>query len=110
MDAISVEIRLDPTVDAVEFEPHDWVLDPDHPILHHRLSHALFCIVIPAEVGHGPISIFDVVARLTHVCDGHPIPQPAETAALGRAAIVVYLRAIGAWPGTVEQLDDDIPF
>jgi hypothetical protein len=120
MDAISLEFRIEPTEDS-SFICGEWKIDDDHALMFHQPTRALFSVnpTTPTLSGDPEsISLYDLRARLIHMCDGFPIPE--NLAALGAKAI----NAFACMTERVEitdpaphrptrkplLTDDDIPF
>src|SRR5271170_6021868 len=81
MDAISPEFRLDPTGTG-SFIWRDWTIDDDQEISFHQPTRAVFSIYpAPDATDLASISIYQFRARLTHVCDGFPVPDDLATLA-----------------------------
>jgi hypothetical protein len=88
MDAISPEYRLDPTGSGT-FTWSEWQIDDDHDLAFHQPTKAVFSIYPAADTADlATISIFQIRARLAHVCDGFPVP--AELPELAASAIIAF--------------------
>jgi hypothetical protein len=120
MDAISPEFRLEPTGPG-GFVWGDWQIDDGHALMMHRPTNALFSVYPATPTISGDpesICLYDLRARLIHVCDGFPIPE--NLAQLGASAINAYacwteritlIRSGPTRPTPRQPLaDDDIPF
>jgi hypothetical protein len=85
MDAISPEYRLEPTGPG-GFVWGDWQIDDAAEVSFHHPTRAVFSIYpAPDATDLASISIYQFRARLTHVCDGFPVPE--DLAALAASAI-----------------------
>src|ERR1700730_6817442 len=84
MDAISPEYQLEPTGPS-SFTWGEWQIDDAHALMMHEPSRAVFSITVADGTDPAAPSIYQLRARLTHVCDGQPVPP--NLAALGAAAI-----------------------
>jgi hypothetical protein len=103
-DAISPEFRLSPEVDGGCGLP-EWQIDSDHALMLHQPTRALFSIYPAPGTDPDNISAYDLRARLSHVCDGFPVPD--NVAALGAQAINAFL-FITDLP-VIEVRDEDQP-
>jgi len=107
MDVSGELIRLDPKAKGTLYEPRDWELMEGWNMMRHTPTGCIFRIVCGGEAsGRGRATIYDISARMIHVCDGRRIPTPVERAPLGRAAIVILLQEIGAWKPVVINIPD----
>jgi hypothetical protein len=97
-------IHLDRKESGVTFEPDEWSR-AGHWLMRHEPTQTTF-LVAPdtAALKRGAIGIFDVSARLVHVCDGHAVPSVLEEVELGKAAIAVYLQEINVWKPTLKHV------
>jgi hypothetical protein len=92
MDVSGELIRLDPKAKGTLYEPRDWELMEGWNMMRHKPTGCIFQIVCGGEAsGRGRATVYDISARMIHVCDGRRIPTPVEQAPLGRAAIVILL-------------------
>jgi hypothetical protein len=98
MDAICPEIRLSLAPGEAEVEARDWRYEHSGgmDLMLHVPTRALFHLYPERRTlgGRRVIPRFDksdMRARLVHVCDGFPMPQPDEITALGRAAILWFI-------------------
>lgn len=108
-DAISPEFRLEPEGPG-SFRWSEWQIDDDHALMFHQPTRALFSIYPAPGTDPETISIYQLRARLTHVCDGYPVPADLSTFAAS---------AINAFACMTERLrcvelrvadDEEIPF
>ena len=77
-------------------------------MMHHKPMHTHYFLVHNKTKVTDLLTIFDMIARLTRVDDGHPIPSPQPITALGRTAIMMYLFYTATlWEGPVEAADDE---
>ena len=99
------KIHLDRKAGGVEYEPGDWTRTGTRQ-MHHELTHTIFEVVPDkAAMKRGTIGLFDVSAKLVHVCDGWETPSQTQQVELGRAAIAIFLQEIGVWrPETVREI------
>jgi hypothetical protein len=85
MDAISPEYRLEPTGPG-SFTWGEWQIDDDHALIMHEPTRAVFSIYLAdGTAPAAPPSVYQLRARLAHVCDGQPVPP--NLPALGASAI-----------------------
>ena len=99
-------IRLDPQEEGVSYEPEDWDLVEGRR-MRHMLSGCIFDIGCDDEaIQNGEATLFQFSARLVHVCAHRKIPSAETELKLGRAAIAVFLQAIGAWKPMVRNVPD----
>ena len=100
--------RNPPGPEALEvpFEPADW--QAHGQLLFHAPTRAALVVLAPSHIKSGDrVSIFDIFARLVHVCDEPPVPT--EITKLGRAAIIICLMEIGQLEGwKIRALKDAI--
>jgi hypothetical protein len=110
MDLHGKLIRLDPKAKGTLLEPTEWELVEGENMMRHKPTRCIFEIVCDDEALRREVAtVFDFSARLIHVCDGQRIPTPAEQVPLGRAAIVILLKEIGAWKPVVIDIPDRRP-
>ena len=108
-DAISPEFRLQPEGPG-SFRWNEWQIDDDHALMLHHPTRALFSIYPAPGTDPAAMSIYQLRARLTHVCDGFPVP--AALAPLAASAINAFacmterLRCVELQAGD----DEEIPF
>jgi hypothetical protein len=105
MDAISPEFQLDPTGTG-SFVWRDWQIDDEHELSFHVPTRAVFSMSpAPDATDLATISIYQMRARLIHVCDGFPVPDALPT--LAASAMIAFAYKNGFvkftfWaPGTV---------
>jgi hypothetical protein len=84
MDAISPEFRLEPTGPG-SFTWSEWQIDDDHALMMHEPTRAVFSIYLADGTAPAAPSVYQLRARLAHVCDGQPVPP--NLPALGASAI-----------------------
>jgi hypothetical protein len=97
------KIHLDRKAGGVEYEPGDWTRTGPRQ-MHHEPTQTIFEVAPDkAAMKRGSIGLFDVSAKLVHVCDGCKIPSQTEQVELGRTAIAVYLQGIGMWKPDVTK-------
>ena len=78
-------------------------------MMYHTPTHTRYFIAYDKTKAADRLTIFDMIARLTHVSDGHPVPPPDHLTALGRAALLVYVCQTDAlWDGPVEAVDEAV--
>ena len=88
MDAISPEFRLEPASTG-SFIWRDWQIDDATEVSFHHPTRAVFSIYPASDATDlASISIYQFRARLTHVCDGFPVPD--DLAALAASAIMAF--------------------
>ena len=109
MDALSPEFRITPTGPG-SFRWSEWEIDDDHALMQHRPTRALFSIYLAPGTDPAAVSLYQLRARLAHVCDGYPVP--GGLAALGASAINAF--ALMTERLQVVELqsegDEEIPF
>jgi hypothetical protein len=106
-DAISPEFRLEPDR-PTPFRPIEWEIDAEHALMLHRPTHALFSIYLAHGTNTPVPSVYQLRARLCHVCDGFPVP--GELAALATAAINGFAIFTQRMTFAELQIDDTPPF
>jgi hypothetical protein len=74
MHAISPEYRLEPTGPG-SFTLGEWQVDDAPALMMHQPSRAVFSITVADGMDPAAPSIYQLRARLAHVCDGQPVPQ-----------------------------------
>ena len=96
MHIFGEEIRLDPEKDQIEASEEDWAINRPEQLMDHQPSGVMFFISVD-EVARqaGQATLFDFSARPVHIHQGRALPNPEDMMALGRAAILLYLEAIG---------------
>ena len=78
--------------------------------MHHELTQTIFRVEPDkGALKRGAIGLFDVAAKLVHVCDGCEVPSQTEQVELGRAAIAVSLQEIGVWKPDVTKHVHQLP-
>jgi hypothetical protein len=88
MDTISPEFRLDPTGSGT-FTWSEWQVDDDHELIFHKPTRAVFSMYpAPDATDMATLSIWQMRARLMHVCDGFPVP--GNLAELATSAIIAF--------------------
>jgi hypothetical protein len=88
MDAITPEYSLDPTGSG-SFTWSEWQIDDAHDLAFHQPTRAVFHVYPAADSADlATLSIFQIRARLAHVCDGFPVPP--DLPALAAAAIIAF--------------------
>jgi hypothetical protein len=110
MDMNGEVIRLDRDATGVLYEPEDWELVEGHCMMRHKPTGCIFdidCDDDAKESGVG--TVFQFCARLAHVCNHRALPSAKEQVPLGRAAIAVFLQAIGAWKPVVRHVPGPRP-
>jgi hypothetical protein len=109
MDALSPEFCLTATCPGI-FKWGEWQIDDDHALMLHRPTRALFSIHIAPGIDPATVSIYQLRARLTHVCDGFPVP--ADLATLAASAINAFAcMTERLCPVEMQMADDEeIPF
>jgi len=96
MFVIYDEIRLDPSVKAVELCDTDWAINPRSHIMRHYPTETIFDIAVDEKATEGePLTIMDFSSRLVAIDKGCALPDPETIETLGRAALVLYLVAMG---------------
>lgn len=96
MHIFGEEIRLDPEKDRVAVEEDDWAINRPECLMDHLPSGVAFVIDVDETAKKaGEASLFDFCARPVHICNGRQLPGREEMTELGRAAILLYLEAIG---------------
>lgn len=109
MDALSPEFRLDPTGPG-SFRWGEWEIDDNHALMRHRPTRALFSIYLSPGTDPAAVSLYQLRARLAHVCDGYPVPGGlpalAGSAINAFALMTERLRVVELQ----SKEDEDIPF
>ena len=85
----------------------------------HRPTRLLFEIYLRAAADPSRLTMFDLSARLAHVCDvpewaagsGYEVPAPVQLTAIGHSAIFAYTMLNETLDFTDDKFsDDEIPF
>ncbi|HVP46111.1 MAG TPA: hypothetical protein VMT32_05990 [Bryobacteraceae bacterium] len=99
MHIFGEEIRLDPEQEQMAIAEDDWAINRPDRLMDHRPSGVLFFIDLDETAKtSGQATLFDFKARPVHICQGRALPGIEEMTELGRAAILLYLEAIGCLP------------
>jgi len=69
VDTVSPEYRLEPT-DSGSFTWSELDIDDDHALMMHEPTRAIFSIYLAGGTDTAAPSIYQLRARLAHVCDG----------------------------------------
>jgi hypothetical protein len=106
MHIFGEEIRLDPEQTQIAVTEEDWAINRPDQLMDHQPSGVAFFIDVeePAKKA-GRATLFDFSARPVHICNGRPLPTSEEMTTLGRAAILLYLEALGYLP--LKRADGD---
>lgn len=89
-------IRLDPSVKSVAVCETEWAIDPKEHCMHHEPSGICFRIGMDQKATESdPLSPSDFWARPVGLRDAGVLPGPEAVETLARAAIVLYLSALG---------------
>jgi hypothetical protein len=105
MDVNGDLIRLDRNATSVLYEPEDWELVEGHCMIRHKPTSCIFEIDCDDDAKKSRVAtVFQFFARLVHVCNHRALPSAKEQVPLGRAAIAVFLQAIGAWKPVVRHV------
>jgi hypothetical protein len=104
MDAISPEFRYDGSIDDPgDSGFNDWRIDRQNVIMH-TPTRLLFSIYLEPGAVAEKATLFQFRARLSHVCDGFPVP--ARLSAIASEAIFMFAYLSGC----LGDSPDDIPF
>jgi hypothetical protein len=76
----------------------------------HRPTRLLFEIYPRAAADRTCVTMFDLVARLVHVCDGYQVPAVSSLTVIGHSAIFAYSMLSDVLDLQSECSDEDIPF
>lgn len=96
MVVIYDEIRFDPTRKSVDACDGDWAINPKHHTMQHEPTRTVFLIELDEKPTEGdPLTPMDFSARLVAIKEGCALPPPEIVEMLGRAALALYLVAIG---------------
>ena len=106
MDVSGELIRLDPKAKGILYEPRDWELMEVSNMMRHKPTGCIFQILCDDAASGRAATVYDIAARMIHVCDSRSIPTHAEQVPLGCAAIVILLQKTGAWKPVVINIPD----
>jgi hypothetical protein len=111
-DATSPEFWLAPSGEGARCVPAEWEISEEGPALMlHRPTRLLFEIYLRAAAEPSQLSMFDLAARLVHVCDGCEVPAAVQLTAIGHSAIFAYTMLSESLNFTDPEFSDqDIPF
>ena len=105
MDAISPEFQFEGSIDDPNaYGFRDWRIDRENAMILHEPTRALFLIYLEHGAVPEQTSISQLRAKLSHVCDGFPVPD--DLAALGSEAIYMFAYQTAC----VTEFPDEIPF
>jgi len=105
MDIDGEIVRLDPEAGRVLYDPKDWELVEGQTMIRHKPTSCIFIIECDDEaMQNGEATLFQFSASLIHVCDHRRIPSITKQVTLGRAALAVFLQAIGVWKPEVREV------
>ena len=109
MFVIYDEIRLDPSAQSISACAAEWAINPKRNIMQHEPSETVFRILadrMPNE-DDPPLTIMEFSSTLVAIGDDCTLPDPEDIETLGRQAIVLYLRSVGALQTSVSRKAED---
>jgi hypothetical protein len=108
MFVIYDEIRLDPSAKSISACEAEWAINPKRWIMQHEPSETVFRISVDRMPNEGdpPLTLMDFSSTLMAIGEDCTLPRPEDIETLGRAAIVLYLKATGNLPTSVSSEAD----